>query len=81
MQGQLRQKRNRGIGIDDSDDDSDADDNESARRAMKRARKSDRTDIKGLGRYFHLSRGAPLDRSLKYLSRGKCGNSRFRRQL
>jgi mediator of replication checkpoint protein 1 len=54
VQGQLRQKRNRGVGIDDSDDDSDVDDNERARRAMKRARRSERTDIKGLGRYFHL---------------------------
>lgn len=48
VQGQLRRKRNRGVGIDDGDD-SDEDDNERARRAMKRARKSDRTDIKGLG--------------------------------
>lgn len=56
VQGQLRQKRTRGIGIDDSEDESDADDNERARRAMKRARKSDRTDIKGLGLYFHYLR-------------------------
>jgi len=60
VQGQLRQKRNRGVGVDDSDDDSDADDNERARRAMKRARKSDRTDIKGLGWYSHLLQYPPL---------------------
>ena len=70
MQGQLRQKRNRGVGIDDSDDDSDMDDNEKARRAMKRARKSDRTDIKGLGWYFRSWR-CPPDYSLQFLSRGK----------
>jgi len=49
VQGQFRKRRKHGVGIDDSDEESDADDNERARRAMKRARTSDRTDIKGLG--------------------------------
>lgn len=51
VQGELRKKRNRGVGIDDSDEESDVEDNERARRAMKKARKSDRNDIKGLGSY------------------------------
>jgi len=55
VQGELRKKRNRGVGVDDSDEDSDVENNERAMRAMKKARKSDRTDIKGLGSYVFLA--------------------------
>lgn len=50
----MRKRRKHGVGVEDSDEESDADDNERARRAMKRARKSYRTDIKGLGSCFVL---------------------------
>jgi mediator of replication checkpoint protein 1 len=49
IQGELRRKRTRGVGVDDSDDDSEDDGNARARRAMKKLRTSDRGDIKHLG--------------------------------
>ena len=49
IQGELRLKRNRGVGVDDSDEESDNEENERARRAMKRFRTTDRGDIKDLG--------------------------------
>ena len=51
VQGELRLKRNRGVGVDDSDEESDNEDNEKARRAMKRLRTTDRGDIKELGAF------------------------------
>ncbi|PPR03845.1 hypothetical protein CVT26_000843 [Gymnopilus dilepis] len=45
IQGELRKKRRKGVGIDDSDEESDDDQNARARRAMKKARK----DIEKLG--------------------------------
>lgn len=54
VQGELRLKRNRGVGVDDSDEESDNEDNERARRAMKRLRTTDRGDIKELGAFFTL---------------------------
>ena len=51
VQGELRLKRNRGVGVDDSDEESDNEDNERARRAMKKLRTTDRGDIKELGTF------------------------------
>jgi mediator of replication checkpoint protein 1 len=51
IQGELRLKRNRGVGVDDSDEESDNENNERARRAMKRLRTTDRSDIKALGAF------------------------------
>jgi mediator of replication checkpoint protein 1 len=51
VHGELRLKRNRGVGVDDSDEESDNEDNERARRAMKRLRTTDRGDIKELGAF------------------------------
>ena len=51
VQGELRLKRNRGVGVDDSDEESGNEDNERARRAMKRLRTTDRGDIKELGTF------------------------------
>ncbi|KAF8803773.1 hypothetical protein BYT27DRAFT_7302755 [Phlegmacium glaucopus] len=48
IQGELRLKRNRGVGVDDSDEESDNEENERARRAMKKLRTTDRGDIKDL---------------------------------
>jgi hypothetical protein len=53
VQGELRLKRNRGVGVDDSDEESDNEDNEKARRAMKRLRTTDRGDIKELGAFCY----------------------------
>ena len=58
IQGELRLKRNRGVGVDDSDEESDNEDNERTRRAMKRLRTTDRGDIKELGAcclFLHIS--------------------------
>jgi MRC1-like domain len=52
IQGELRLKRNRGVGVDDSDEESDNEENERARRAMKRLRTTDRGDIKDLGAWY-----------------------------
>ena len=52
IQGELRLKRNRGVGVDDSDEESDNEENERARRAMKRLRTTDRDDIKDLGAWY-----------------------------
>jgi len=68
----LRKRRKHGVGVEDSDEESDADDNERARRAMKRARKSYRTDIKGLGScisYYEFYMQTNFDTSQRRMKR------------
>lgn len=52
VQGEHR-KRQRGVGVDDSDEESEDGDNSKARRAMKKLKMIERGDIKDLGMSFH----------------------------
>ena len=51
VQGELRRKRrNRGVGLDDSDEESDEDERaRKIRRKMNKSQRIDRDDIKALG--------------------------------
>jgi MRC1-like domain len=73
VQGEHR-KRQRGVGVDDSDEESEDGDNSKARRAMKKLKMIERGDIKDLGMSFLCGSFSGLSGG----SRRKRGNASFR---